>query len=105
MFNNRWKKNLILSFLFILVFLSTISLDIFLPKKPAFAIQESEWDKLLETQAVQEIVNRIEQTWEKAYENYFGANLSSFTLTAETIAKQLYLWQSQTEKNPAVIWV
>ena len=26
-------------------------------------------------------------------------------MTAETIAKQLYLWQSQTEKNPAVIWV
>ncbi|MGD1715211.1 CHAT domain-containing protein [Dapis sp. BLCC M172] len=105
MFNNRWKKNLILSFLFILVFLSTISLNIFLPKKPAFAIQESEWDKLLETQAVQEIVNRIEQTWEKAYENYFGANLSSFTLTAETIAKQLYLWQFQIDKNPAVVWV
>ncbi|MGD1700133.1 CHAT domain-containing protein [Dapis sp. BLCC M229] len=105
MSKNRWKKNIILSFLFILVCLSTITLNIILPNQLAFAIQESEWDKLLENQAVKEIVNRIEQTWEKAYENYFGANLSSFTVNAETIAKQLYLWQSQTEKNPAVVWV
>lgn len=101
----RWKKNIILSFLFILVCLSTITLNIILPKQSAFAIQKSDWDKLLENQSVKEIVNRIEQTWERAYENYFGANLSSFTLTAETISKQLYLWQYQTDKNSAVVWV
>lgn len=105
MFNKRWKKNLILLLLFILICISSITLNILLQKQPAFALQESEWDTLLEDRAVKEVVNRIEQTWEKAYENYFGVNLSDFTLTAETIAKQLDLWQSQTDKNPAVVWV
>lgn len=105
MFNKRWKKNLILSLLFILVCISSITLNILIQKQPAFALQESEWDELLEERAVKEVVNRIEQTWEKAYENYFGVNLSDFTLTAETIAKQLDLWKFQTDKNPAVVWV
>ncbi|MGK7922929.1 MAG: CHAT domain-containing protein [Trichodesmium sp.] len=105
MFKNKWKKKIILFCLFTLICLSTISSNILLSKQPAFALQESEWDELLENQAAKEIVNRIEQTWEKAYENYFGVNLSSFTLTAETIAKQLYLWQYQTDKKAAVVWV
>lgn len=105
MLTKKWKKNLILSLLFTLVCLSSITINITLQKQPAFAITEPEWERLLEQEAFKEIVDTIEQEWEAAYENYFGANLSDFTLNAETIAKQLYLWTYKTDKNSAVVWV
>ena len=105
MFNKKWKKNLILSLVFILVCISTIALNITLQKQPAFALTEQDWKRLLEEKAVPEIVDTIEQEWEAAYENYFNANLSDFSLNSETIAKQLDLLTYQTDKNSAVVWV
>lgn len=50
-------------------------------------------------------VTAIEQTWERDYEGYFGANLSDQSLAADGIADALGKLASQTGKKPALIYV
>ena len=50
-------------------------------------------------------VRRIEQSWEGAYEAYFGAELSEASLTAEKIAKLLDRIGQETQQTPALIYL
>ncbi len=50
-------------------------------------------------------VTAIEQSWERDYEGYFGANLSDQSLVANGIADTLGKLASQTGKKPALIYV
>ncbi|MDJ0554702.1 MAG: CHAT domain-containing protein [Microcoleaceae cyanobacterium MO_207.B10] len=105
MFNQKWKIKITWLLLFILGLFTTISLYA-IQKQPALAaLTEEDWNILLEKQAITEIVDTIEKTWEAAYENHFNANLSDFGLNAEAIAKTLHLLTYQNEKKSAVVWV
>ena len=58
--------------LFTLIFVTTITLHIILPKQSALAIKEQEWEMLLEQKDFIQAVNKVEQHWEKDYENYYN---------------------------------
>lgn len=50
-------------------------------------------------------VRAIEQSWERDYEGYFGANLSDQSLAVDEIADTLGRLASQTRKKPALVYV
>ena len=105
MFHHKWKKRIIFCLLFTLIFVSTISLNIILPKQSAIAVKEEDWEMFLQQKDFIQAVNQVEQHWGRDYENYFDVNLADFSLTAEDIAKTLTNLSQQTGTKPAVIWV
>ena len=92
MFDRKWKKIIIFCLLFTLIFVTTITLHIILPKQSALAIKEQEWEMLLEQKDFIQAVNKVEQHWEKDYENYFDKNLADFSLTGEEIGETLKIF-------------
>ena len=104
MFDRKWKKIIIFCLLFTLIFVTTITLHIILPKQSALAIKEQEWEMLLEQKDFIQAVNKVEQHWEKDYENYFDKNLADFSLTGEEIGETLKNLSQKTNTKPAVIW-
>ena len=105
MYHQKWKKRIIFCLLFILIFLSTIILNILLVKQSAIAVRDEDWDRFLEQKDFIEAVNQVEQHWERDYENYFDENLADFSVTAEGIAETLSNISQQTGTKPAVIWI
>ncbi len=108
MFNNKFKKlKKLMAFclLMTLMFLSTITFSIIFQNQPAIAIKDPDWDGLLKEKNFIETVNKVEQHWEKQYEDYFSQNLADFSLKAEDIAKTLTKLSQETATKPAVIWV
>ncbi len=105
MFHQKWKKRIIFCLLFTLIFVSSITLNIILPKQSAMAVKEEDWDRFLEQKDFLEAVNQVEQHWERDYENYFDENLADFSVTAEGIAETLSDLSQQTGTKPAVIWI
>jgi len=47
----------------------------------------------------------IEQTWENAFEKYFGTNFSTESMTVKKIAQTLDKIATQTGKKPAIIYI
>ena len=47
----------------------------------------------------------IERTWEKDFEEYFGANFSNDSMTVQKIADTLSQIATQTGKKPALIYM
>ncbi|MEM1170254.1 MAG: CHAT domain-containing protein [Cyanobacteria bacterium P01_H01_bin.35] len=105
MFHQKWKKRIIFCLLFILIFVSTITLNIILPKQSAIAVKEEDWEMFLQQKDFIQAVNEVEQHWERDYENYFDKNLGDFSVTAENIGKTLTNLSEQTSTKPAVIWI
>ncbi|NER02764.1 MAG: CHAT domain-containing protein [Okeania sp. SIO3C4] len=105
MYHQKWKKRIIFCLLFILIFFSTIILNILFVKQSAIAVKDEDWDRFLEQKDFIEAVNQVEQHWERDYENYFDENLADFSVTAEGIAETLSNISQQTGTKPAVIWV
>ncbi|MEB3343465.1 CHAT domain-containing protein [Okeania sp.] len=105
MFHQKWKKRIIFAWLFTLIFISTITLNIILSQPSAIAVKEEDWDRFLQQKNFVEAVNQVEQHWERDYENYFDENLADFSLTAEDIAKTLTNLSQQSGTKPAVIWI
>ena len=105
MFHQKWKKRIIFCFLFTLIFVSTITLNIILPKQSAIAVKEEDWEMFLQQKDFIQAVNEVEKHWERDYENYFDENLGDFSVTAEDIAETLTNLSQQTGTKPAVIWV
>ncbi|MGD1714290.1 hypothetical protein [Dapis sp. BLCC M172] len=48
MFHYKWKKIIIICLLFTLIFFSTITPNIILPKQSAIAVQEQDWEMFLQ---------------------------------------------------------
>jgi len=51
-----------------------------------------------------QMVTTIENTWEGAYENYFGEDFVNLSLTSSQIADKLSQMSQETGTKPAVIW-
>ncbi|MGB3512207.1 MAG: CHAT domain-containing protein [Microcoleaceae cyanobacterium] len=105
MVDNKLRKRIYFCLLFTLVFFSTITFSIVLPKQSAMAVKEEDWDRFLENKDFIEAVNQVEQHWERDYEQYFDENLADFSVTAEDIADTLTKLSRETGTKPAVLWI
>jgi CHAT domain-containing protein len=61
--------------------------------------------RALDQENVTEAVPLIEQTWEKDYEDYFRANFTDKSITAQDIANTLGKIAVQTRKKPGLIYI
>jgi len=105
MFHHKSKKRIIFCLLFTWIFVTTITLNIILPKQSALAVKEEDWEIFLQQKDFIQAVNEVEKHWERDYENYFDENLGDFSVTAEDIAETLTNLSQQTGTKPAVIWI
>jgi CHAT domain-containing protein len=101
----KWKKAIIFSVLFALVFLSVTTFGILFHHQSAYAVKDEDWDRFLKNKNFIEAVNEVEKHWERDYEEYFGENLADFSLTAGNIAQSLSELSRKTGTKPAVIWI
>ena len=70
MFYYKGNKIIIFCLLFILIVVTSITLNIILPQRLAVAIREEEWEMFLQQKDFIQAVNKVEQQWKKDYENY-----------------------------------
>lgn len=59
----------------------------------------------LSSSELSEMIVKVESTWEKQYENYFGWDFPSRLETAEEISDKLLMMKQMTGKTAAVIWL
>lgn len=105
MFYYKWNKIIIFCLLFILIVVTSITLNIILPQRLAVAIREEDWEMFLQQKDFIQAVNKVEQQWKKDYENYFNENFDDFSITAEEISETLENLSQQTNTKSAVIWI
>ena len=90
---------------FTLIFLAiALCTSIIVSHTPTIATSTPHLAQVDNTAELIKVVNKMEQKWEKDYENYFRSDLSNWNKSAEAIAQELTKVAAVTGTRPAVLW-
>jgi CHAT domain-containing protein len=104
MYSNFFKKSKKAISLFLLSLLLCFWLNNF-PAISVFATSNSLIkQENLTSEQLAEVVKKVEEKWERDYEDYFRKNFRNYSRTAQEIAEHLSDISKQTKIKPAVIW-
>ncbi|MGL6282016.1 MAG: CHAT domain-containing protein [Microcoleaceae cyanobacterium] len=97
----RFARSKIFTLIFLAIALCT---SIIVSHTPTIATPTPHLAQVDNTAELIKAVNKMEQQWEKDYENYFRSDLSNWNKSAEAIAQELTKVAAVTGTRPAVLW-